>query len=311
MRRAGLVVAAAMVMTSCGRTETPAPEAAAAAAPAQASDAQAAPGAPEAMWTVTEGIKTPESVYYDAASGFIFASQIDGAPDGRDGNGRIVKLDGSGKVVSATFTTGLNAPKGLRAVNGTLWTADLDEVVGVDINSGKVTSRVKIAAAKGLNDVATAADGTIYVSDMPANRIYAIKGGKAEVFIEGDQVEHANGLLVDGNRLIVGGWGSEPKADFTTDVPGHLFAIDRQSKQKTLITPEPIGNIDGLEMDGKGNYLVSDYLKGQVLRVSADGKSQVVAQFKPGSADFGIMAEHGMIIVPHMNENSIGAYMLP
>ena len=309
MRRVGLVIAAAMLIASCGRAETPAPTPAPASA--QASDAQAAPAAPEAMWTVTEGIKTPESVYYDPASGFIFASQIDGAPDGRDGNGRIVKLDGNGKVVSATFTTGLNAPKGLRAVNGTLWTADLDEVVGIDINSGKITSRVKIADAKGLNDVATAADGTIYVSDMPANRIYVVKGGKADVFVEGDQVEHANGLLVDGNRLIVGGWGSAPKADFSTDVPGHLFAIDRQSKQKTLITPEPIANIDGLEMDGKGNYLVTDYLKGQVLRVSPDGKSQVVAQFKPGSADFGIMAEHGMIIVPHMNENTIGAYMLP
>lgn len=298
-------MAAAVVMASCGRTETPAP----AAAPGPAPQAQAAPATPDAMWTVTDGIKTPESVYFDAPSGFIFASQIDGAPDGRDGNGRIVKLDVSGKVVSATFTTGLNAPKGLRAVNGTLWTADLDELVGIDINTGKITSRVKIAGAKGLNDVATASDGTVYVSDMPANRIYAVKGGKPEVFIEGDQVEHANGLLVDGNRLIVGGWGSEPKADFSTDVPGHLFSIDRQTKVKTLITPEPIGNIDGLEMDGKGNYLVSDYLKGQVMRVSADGKSEVVAQFKPGSADFGVMPGH--MIVPHMNENSIGAYMLP
>ena len=305
MRRAGLVIAVAMVVASCGRTETPAP----APAPAPAPEAQAAPAAPAAMWTVTEGIKTPESVYFDPASGFIFASQIDGAPDGRDGNGRIVKLDTSGKVVSATFTTGLNAPKGLRAVNGTLWTADLDELVGIDINTGKITSRVKIADAKNLNDVATASDGTVYVSDMPASRIYAVKGGKAEVFLDGEQVEHANGLLVDGNRLIVGGWGSEPKADFSTDVPGHLFAVDRQSKQKTLITPEPLGNIDGLEMDGKGNYLVTDFLKGQVVRVSPDGKSQVVAQFKPGSADFGVMPGH--IIVPHMNENTIGAYMLP
>ena len=309
MRRVGLVVAAAMAIAACGRNEAPAPAAAPAAAPAQA--APAVPAAPEAMWTVTDGIKTPESVYYDAASGFIFASQIDGAPDGRDGNGRIVKLDGNGKVISATFTTGLNAPKGLRAVNGTLWTADLDEVVGIDINTGKVTSRVKIADAKFLNDVATASDGTVYVSDMIGNKIYAVKGGKASVFVEGDQLEHPNGLLVDGNRLLVGGWGSEPKADFSTDVPGHLFAIDRQSKQKTLITPAPFANIDGLELDGKGGYVVTDFVKGQLLRVAADGTSRVVAQFMPGTADIGIMADHGMIIVPHMNENTLGAYRLP
>ena len=126
-------------------------------------------------WTATDGIETPESVYVDAASGFIFASQIAGMPDGRDGNGRIVKLGGDGQVVSSTFVTGLNAPKGLRAHNGTLWTADLDEVIGIDIATGTVQTRVKIAGAMFLNDVAVGPDGTVYVSDMMANRIYAIQ----------------------------------------------------------------------------------------------------------------------------------------
>ena len=67
--------------------------------------------------------------------------------------------------------SGLNAPKGLRSYRGTLWAADIDEVVGLDVASGQVTSRIKIADAKFLNDLATAPDGTIYTSDSFANRI--------------------------------------------------------------------------------------------------------------------------------------------
>jgi hypothetical protein len=262
-----------------------------------------------AGWSTTEAIETPESVYYDAGSGFIFTSQIAGAPDGRDGNGRIVKLGGDGHVVSPTWVTGLNAPKGLRSHDGTLWTADLDEVIGIDIASGNITTRVKIDGAQSLNDVATGADGTVYVSDIAGNRVYAVRDGKSTVFAEGEQLEWPNGLIVDGNRLVVGGWG-KPKPDFTTDVPGRLFALDLQTKQKTLITPKPFANIDGLESDGKGGYIVSDYLAGKVMHVSATGEVRDLRQFKPGAADISFVPSSNVLLVPHMNENMIGAYEL-
>jgi sugar lactone lactonase YvrE len=304
MKRVGLVIVAALAVSSCGRTEAPAP-AAETAAPAPA----AAPAALTADWTVTEGIETPESTYYDEASGFIFASQIAGAPDGKDGNGRIVKLDANGKVIDAKWVTGLNAPKGLRVVNGTLWVADLGEAVAVDVASGKITRRVPLEGAMFPNDVAAGADGTVYVSDMMGNKIYAVTDGKASVFVEGDQLEHPNGILVDGDRLIVGGWGGPIKPDFSTETPGHLFAIDLKTKQKTLITQQPIANIDGLESDGSGGYVVTDYIKGQIIRVR-NGQAQPVAQFPAGTADIGWMAGHNMVIVPHMNENKLAAYTL-
>jgi sugar lactone lactonase YvrE len=309
MTRLGFAIVAALAVASCGRTETPAPETAApAAAPAASA---AAPGALTADWEATEGIQTPESTYYDEASNAIYASQIAGAPDGKDGNGRIVKLDANGKVVNANFVTGLNAPKGLRVHNGTLWAADLGEVIGVDVNSGKITSRVALTGAVFPNDVAVGGDGTVYVSDMMGNKIFAVKDGKASVFVEGEQLEHPNGLLVEGDRLIVGGWGSAPKPDFSTDVPGNLFAIDLKTKAKTPITKQPLGNIDGLESDGSGGYVVTDYLKGEVIRVSSNGESRSVAKFMPGTADIGFMSGHNMVIVPHMNENKVAAYTIP
>jgi sugar lactone lactonase YvrE len=269
--------------------------------------APAAAPKPTAGWTVTENIATPESIYYDEPSGFIFTSQINGMPTDRDGNGRIVKLNADGTVAAGDWVTGLNAPKGLRAHNGTLWTADLDEVIGIEIASGRITSRTKIEGAQFLNDVAAGPDGTVYVSDFTANRIYALKDGTVTTFAEGEQLEYPNGLLVDGNRLVVGSWG-KPEADFSTKVPGRLYTLDLTTKEKTLITPEPFGNIDGLESDGRGGYLVSDYLKGKILRVSPSGESTDIQTFMPGAADIGFVPSINTVLVPHMNENKVAAY---
>ena len=306
MNRLSLVILFGFGLSAC--SSPPPAEQAASPAPA-ATPAPAAPAPLTAGWMVTEGVETPESVYIDSGSGSIFVSMIAGMPGDRDGNGRIMKLSLDGKVVSAAWVTGLNAPKGLRSHNGTLWTADIDEVVGIDIASGRVASKLKIDGAQFLNDVAVGDDGTVYVSDMLASKIYAVKDGKASVFAEGDSIEYPNGLLVDGDRLLVGGWG-KPEPDFSTKVPGHLFALDLKTKMKTLITPKPLGNIDGLELDGRGGYIVTDYPKGLLLHVSNTGESKMLKQFKPGAADLAFVPTGNIAIVPHMNENTIASYDL-
>jgi sugar lactone lactonase YvrE len=300
-----LVLALGLGLAACGSAPEEAPAAdAPAAAPVVPASERITAG-----WTVTEGVDAPESAYVDVPSGSIFVSIIGGQPTERDGNGRIMRLAGDGRVVSASWVSGLNAPKGLRSHQGTLWTADIDEVIGMDIAAGTISSRLKIDGAQFLNDVAIGPDGTVYVSDMMASRIYAVKDGKAAVFAEGEAMEYPNGLLVDGNRLIVGGWG-KPEADFTTKVPGHLFALDLTTKAKTLITPMPLGNIDGVESDGRGGYVVTDFLKGQVLHVTATGESHPLQSFMAGTADHAFVPVGNIAIVPHMMENRIAAHDL-
>jgi hypothetical protein len=302
MKRA-VVLIACLGLSACGGGGTPpAQDTAPAAAPVAA-----APKPLTAGWTATTGITTPESAYYDAASGFVFSSQINGAPDGKDGNGSIVKLDGDGTVLKADFVTGLNAPKGLRVCNGTLWAADLGEVLAIDVATGAIKSRVAIPDSMFLNDVAC--DGNVaYVTDMMGNKIYKVENNAATVAAQGNNLEFPNGLLVDGNRLIVGGWGSMPKADFTTDVKGHLYSYDLAAKKKTLITQKPTANIDGLESDGKGGYLVTDYIAGTLIHIGANGDAKVIRTFKPGSADIAFVADKGIVLVPHMNENQVASY---
>ena len=63
-------------------------------------------------------------------------------------------------------------------------------------------SACEIEGAQFLNDLATAPDGTVYVSDSTTLRVYQVRDGKSSVFVEGaDVVEQPNGLLVDGGRL--------------------------------------------------------------------------------------------------------------
>jgi hypothetical protein len=301
-----LTTALAATLVSCGGG-TPEPAQPAASAPPPAPAAPAQPPAVKAGWVVQD-MRTPESVYLDEGSGWLFVSQIDGQPDQKDGKGRISKLGLDGSVAAADWFTALHAPKGLRSFGGTLWVSDIDEMVGIDIATAKETARIKIDGAKFLNDVAAGADGTIYVSDMMTNRIYAIKDGKWTVFAEGEQLEWPNGLFVDGERLIVGGWG-RPEADFSTKVPGRLYMLDLKTKQKTLITKQPLGNIDGVEQEARGGFLVTDYLAGKVIQVSPTGESHVVRTFKPGLADHTFLYAQGdILIAPHMNENTVGAY---
>ena len=260
------------------------------------------------IWSATEGIDSPESVYYDAGSGFVFSSQIVGDASAKDGNGRIVKLTIDGKVVDANWAKGLDAPKGLRSYRGTLYVADIDQIVGFDIKSGRETSRVKIADAKFLNDLCTGRDGIIYATDSFANRVWAVRNGVASLFSDGPQLELPNGILVDGNRVVVATDGRPGRGGGGT--PGSLFAIDLTTKAVTQVTTQSIGTPDGLELDGSGGYIVSDVGGGRIFHVTGGGEVRQVRQLDRQPADICFVPARKLLLVPHLGLNRVSAYDL-
>jgi hypothetical protein len=270
------------------------------------------------VWNLTTGFAAPESAFFDAASNAVFVSSINGQILEKDGNGYITRLSPDGAVVAEKWATGLHAPKGLRSARGVLYAADIDQVVGVDIASGKEVSRVTVTGALFLNDLATAPDGTIYVSDSTALRIFQVRNGTSSVFVEGaDVVEQPNGLLVDGARLILGTIGPAPQPGAPAPgrgrgaaPSGHLYAFDLKSKQRTQLTTQPVGGIDGIELDGSGGLLVTDVIGQRLLRVSRGGEVTVLAKFTAGGADFGYISARRFAIVPFLFGNSVAAYDL-
>ncbi|MCU0961252.1 MAG: hypothetical protein MUF48_14235 [Pirellulaceae bacterium] len=274
--------------------------------------AQCAEDAPPypVVWEITQGMQSPESAYFDPAAQCIFVSQIgQGGPLGKNGDGVISKLSPDGKVIALRWIAGLHAPKGMRSHGGRLWVSDIDQLVEIDVARGQIAQRVAVPGAKFLNDVACDDQGTVYVSETFNTKIYRYRDGKAEVWAEGEELEYPNGLLVVGDQLVVAAWG-RPEEDFSTKVPGRLFTLDLSSARKTPITPEPVGNLDGLETVAEGRYLVSDWNAGRVLYVSPAGQSRVVLQLPKGAADIGYIPDQQLLIVPQMLENRVTAYHL-
>ena len=263
------------------------------------------------LWSINENIKAPESCYYNKSTGHLYISQIgEGGGMGKDEDGWISKYDLKGKLIKDKWAVGLNAPKGLRSDGSRIWVTDIDRIVSYNIDSGVKEHDIKIDGAIFLNDLACSKDGTVYFSDMIASKIYQYKNKKISILIEGADIEHPNGLLVEGENLIIGAWGKEIQDDFTTKTLGRLLSLNLKTKKITPITAKPLGNLDGVESDGKGGYVVTDWIAGKVFHVLKLGTSKTLATFPKGAADHAFIADKKILILPEMLENKVGAFDL-
>ena len=265
---------------------------------------------PTHLWEVS-GLMGPECALPDAASGFVYVSNINGDPGGKDGNGFISKISIDGKTADHNWVKGLNAPKGLAISNGHLFIADIDELVEVDLKDGKVVGKFAAPGAKLLNDVAANSKGDIYTSDTMGNAIFKLSGGKVEEWLKGDQLAGANGLLVEGDNLIVNTWGVLSGKGWETTTPGHMLSVSLADKSiKDLAGGNPVGNLDGLQSLGGGNYLLTDWMAGKVLKFNAGGKTDVLFELGQGNADLGYDAASKTAFIPQMMKGTLHAYKI-
>ena len=109
---------------------------------------------------------------------------------------------------------------------------------------------------------------------------------------------------------MVASWG-KMAADFSTEVPGHLKVVDVATKRiSDLGDATPVGNLDGVEPDGRGGYTVTDWLNGAIFHVSADGKATRLLDLNRGSADHEFVEEERLVVVPMMMDGKVVAYRL-
>jgi streptogramin lyase len=263
----------------------------------------------EVAWEAT-GFDAPESALFDSDNNVIYLSNVNGDPGEADGNGYLSRLSPTGEVLEKEWVTGLDAPKGLALHDGMLYVSDINHLVVVDTTSGEVTATYEAPGAKFLNDVAAHKDGRIFVSDMVTNTIHVLDNGTFEVWLQDVALENPNGLLAESGRLVVGSWGAMAE-DFSTAVPGHLKAIDYETKAITSLgSGEPVGNLDGVESDGKGGYLVTDWMSGGLYHFSADGAAELIMDLNQGSADHEVMDDGATAVIPMMMDGRVTAYRL-
>jgi len=259
-------------------------------------------------WESEAVLEGPESVVYDAQQKLLFVSNVNGNPNDVDSNGYISTLSLDGQVINQHWLDGLNAPKGLALVGSTLYVADINELVVIDTKQKKIINRYKAPKAKFLNDVAADSQGNIYVSGFLTNTIYRLADDKFEIWLDDAQLEQPNGLLVEGDNLIVGSWGVMTDG-LATEIAGHLKTINISNKKiQSLGDKTPAGNLDGVEADGQNNYFVTDWMQGKLLYITPKGKSTTLIALPQGSADHTVLLEQNLVIIPMMLTGNLIAF---
>lgn len=249
-------------------------------------------------WSTDTVLLVPESVIYDQKRDILYVSNLNYEPRKKDGNGFISKLGTDGKIIELRWIEGLSSPKGLAIVGDSLFAADVDELVVMDINKGQIVKRLTIEGVKMINDVTSDPGGNLYISDSDANKIYIYsKGILSEWLSEG--LNGPNGLLVDGERLLLASMGS---MDFTS--------IDMKTKEKIIISGG-INRGDGIAPAGiPGHFFVSDWT-GEIFLVYPDHSKVSLLKTSDkniNTADICYLPGKKMLLIPTFFKQSIIAF---
>ncbi len=253
---------------------------------------QAVPSA-TLLWKSDTTFTGSESALYDADKDVIYVSCGNTNASAKDGVGFIAVIQPDGIVKNMTWTTGLNAPKGMAIMDNSLYVTDIDEMVQIDLSSGKITNKYPITNAEFLNDAAT--DGSyVYFSDMRQNKVYRLKNGKYELVAE--NVPKINGL--ESYKGTLYGLNEEG-----------LIKFDNNGGYEILSNAVKGG--DGLVILDDDTFIATRWI-GEIYYMDGDEVTKIVdtSPEKSNTADIGYISDKKIIIVPTFLKNEVAAYQL-
>ena len=254
----------------------------------------------------------PESAYFFSSgstdSGVYFISSTNG-----EGVGWISKLAVDGSVIDSRWATDLRHPMGMRVSGKRLWVNNITEIIGLNLDDPSDRIVHPIDGAISLNDLATDSFGHAYLSDSMNSRVVRVDlaTGENSTYIS-TLPSSPNGVLIQGDRLYIASWGvmsdqPEERAEWITKTAGDLYwvSLKETKKSRHIIAPE-LGNLDGVEIDQKGNIYVSDWESGKLYKISSGTKTVVdLGQYGQGLADIGLNTLTGELVLPVMLSNEV------
>jgi sugar lactone lactonase YvrE len=254
----------------------------------------------------------PESAYFYTSGstdpGVYFISSTNG-----DDVGWVSKLAADGSMINSRWATDLRHPMGMRVSGKRLWINNTTEIVGLNLDNPNDRIVHPIDGAISLNDLATDSSGHAYLSDLMNNRVVRVDlaTGENSTYIS-TLPSSPNGVLVQGDRLYIASWGvmsdrPEERAEWITKTAGDLYWVSLKDSKKSrhIIVPE-LGNLDGVEIDQKGNIYVSDWESGKLYKISSGAKMVVgLGQYGQGLADIGLNSLTGELVLPVMLSSEV------
>ena len=243
------------------------------------------------------GLKVPESVFYHKESDILFVSNINGSPSQKNGEGFISKLSTEGEIITLKWIEGLNAPKGMGVKGNLLYVTDIDRLVEIDIKKGEIQNEYPAEGARFLNDIAIDEEGTVYITDNAANRIYRFKDGKIEKWKD---IPAPNGIRYFNYKIYAGNFSN-----------GEIYEITPESGNFKIIRKIGTG-IDGLIILDDGSFITSDW-NGRITFVPKDEEPYVLIDTdnrKINAADIEYIPEKKLLLVPTFYNHRVVAYEL-
>jgi len=250
------------------------------------------------LWSSDTVFRTPESVLFDKAHNLVYVANVNMNPWEKDGNGFISKMDLRGKVLDLKWVSGLNGPKGMGIIGNSLFVADIDEVVEINMESGQVMNRFKVDGTPTLNDI-TVLNGVVYISGSDSNKVFELRNGVITTILEGD-FGRPNGLFAEENRLLM-----------LTSGSSMLKSFNYNTKESTDLVGG-FGHGDGIVPVGNGDYLASSW-KGELFYVTSDWKRTQLLDTQAeeiNAADIDYIIDKNMLLVPTFFDNRVVAYQV-
>lgn len=256
---------------------------------------------PEFIWETDPVFDTPESVCLNKEKNLLYVSNVGGKqPWTKDGHGFISKMSLDGEIIELEWVTGLNGPKGMALVGNNLYVADINELIIIDVEKGKMVARHILSSALSINDVTADNEGNVYLSDSDGVKIYRFStDSKIDIFANGfANATRINGLLTVGDSIICA-------------TNGKLIQFNTQdASYDVLINTESLA--DGIGKLSDNTYIYS-YWSGKVL-IQDDGLEEKIvldlAEEKKNAADFHYDSESKRLWVPTFFDNRISCYQI-
>jgi len=168
-----------------------------------------------------------------------------------------------------------------------------------DLATGRPLKSVPVPGSTWLNDIAVAADGTVYGTNTGAAerpetwQVWKLSpDGQASVFVQGAPLSMPNGIEVDGDgNIVVVNIGTPDVITFAPD--GRVLKTEQAAQA---------GN-DGLVIMPDGVKFVSSVRQGGVSMMKPGAPARLIAENIPSAASMCYDSDANQLVIP-MNANN-------
>ena len=256
------------------------------------------------QWESDRVLMGPEAVAYDSARDVLYVSNVNlKSPKGAEVlpyEEFISKVSTDGTILDLKWVDHVNRPTGMVIHQDKLYVAERGALVVINLEDEIIEKRIPIMDTKFVNDVTISPDGVVYMTDSGKSTVYRIENGESEEWLVSEEIGKPNGLLFDGDKLIIG-----------VNSDNYLKSIDLETKEVKKIAFLDEEGIDGI-LPYKSGYIAS-LVKGNIFYVTKDGEVTELLNSREEElkiADFEFIPSKELLIAPIINKEYLIGYQL-